>query len=138
MSEARVVPPDESRWQELVNQRKVEFLDLGKTKIHFYELRAYVNPKSPYALELMVTMNFLKSGVVLKRYAVKVDKDDERVDTYFLLLSDNCWVRGELDVNYLAKMDFEDRQDGKYLRLTVRLKTAEGMKSRIVRTKIPQ
>jgi hypothetical protein len=136
MPEGRVSPPDEEGWQEISGQRKIEFLDLGKRKIHFYELRTYANPKTPYFLEIIVTMNFFNAGVVLKRYAVKIDKDDEQVDLYFLLLSDNCWARGVLDENYLAKMDFEEREGEAYLRLTLQIKTAEGMKSRIVRTKI--
>lgn len=138
MAGGKISPPNEAGWQELSNQRKIEFLDLGKTKIHFYELRTYVNPRTPYFLEIMVTMNFFNAGVVLKRYAVKVDKDDERIDMYFLLLSDNSWAKGELDEDYLAKMEFEDRGSEKYLRLTLRLKTADDMKSRIVRKKIHQ
>jgi len=138
VAEERISPPDETGWHELLDQRRVEFLDLGKFKIHFFEVRAYINLKSPYYFEGLVTMNFFKQGVVLKRYGVRVDESDERLNTYFLLLSDNCWIKGGLDVDYLAETVIENIDKEDIFRLTLRLRTRGGMKSRILRTKIRQ
>ncbi len=128
MENEAATPPDESGWIESTDLREDEFWE----NILFHRIKIYTHKEKPS--DVLLTMEFLGMEVILKCHAVKIG---EKQDKYFYLkLSDNTWVKGLVDTRFNLDPILESRSGEQYLRLTVSLKTAGGIRRRILRKKI--
>ena len=97
------------------------------------DFRIYINLKSKYYTEGMAVFNFFGNSPVLKQWSVRIDKNEEMSHFMFLQLSDGRWVKGVLNEQYNLQFKEEIFQGRPVFKITIFLKTKDGLRARILR-----
>ncbi len=127
--EEKVIPPDEKDWLELDSLR-TEKIIMGSL---FFRTRIYTQKDE--GTDALSTVEFFGLGIIIKGHAVSVIGKTESY--FYLQLSDGCWVKGLDGCEFnISGPEVEIRNRESFMKLTISLKTAYGVRRRIIRKKL--
>ena len=125
-------PPDIAGWEEIKEHYSKEMIG---DKI-FFETKCYLNLKSKYHFEAAIILSLWDFGPIVKAWAVKLDKEDERTSFYFLRLENDEWTCGKANKSYKVEHWHEEIGGVRFVNSLITLETEEGIKERLIIKKI--